>query len=106
MLAQLAAWLIVAYVGFALLWERWAADVAESHTTYTQLVRFRSPQALSSWVTALLAVLDSAALFLPLSPRGRAGDPGPAVLRRACLARRLGREKGRGPGWDGCLVWC
>ena len=41
-------------------WERWAADVAESHTTYLPLVRFRSPQALSSWVTSLLAVLDSA----------------------------------------------
>ena len=24
-------------------WERWAADVAESHTTYLPLVRFRSP---------------------------------------------------------------
>ena len=45
-------------------WERWAADVAESHTTYLPLVRFRSPKPLSSWVTALLAVLDSAALYL------------------------------------------
>ena len=25
-------------------WERWAADVAESHTTYLPLVRFRSPR--------------------------------------------------------------
>ena len=49
-------------------WERWAADVAESHTTYLPLVRFRSPRPKSSWVTALLAVLDSAALFLSLSP--------------------------------------
>src|SRR6266540_2028894 len=31
-------------------WERWAADVAESHTTYLPLVRFRSPRPLSSWV--------------------------------------------------------
>ena len=50
-------------------WERWAADVAESHTTYLTLVRFRSPGALSSWVTSLLAVLDSAALYLSLSPK-------------------------------------
>src|SRR5229473_6654428 len=49
-------------------WESWAADVVESHTTYPVLVRFRSPGPLSSWVTALLAVLDSAALFLALSP--------------------------------------
>jgi hypothetical protein len=62
------------------LWERWAADIAESHTTYLPLVRFRSPGALSSWVTSLLAVLDSAAMFLALSP-GQA----PEVPARLCL---------------------
>jgi hypothetical protein len=61
-------------------WERWAADVAESHTTYLPLVRFRSPRPLSSWVTALLAVLDSAALFLALSPK-----TAPVVPARLCL---------------------
>jgi hypothetical protein len=61
-------------------WERWAADVAESHTTYLPLVRFRSPKPLSSWVTALLAVLDSAALFLALSP-----EAAPTVPARLCL---------------------
>ncbi|HEV2450624.1 MAG TPA: hypothetical protein VGS62_01700 [Streptosporangiaceae bacterium] len=62
------------------LWERWAADVAESHTTYLPLIRFRSPRALSSWVTALLAVLDSAALMLSLSPKAA-----PTVPARLCL---------------------
>jgi hypothetical protein len=61
-------------------WERWAADIAESHTTYLPLVRFRSPGALSSWVTSLLGVLDSAALFLALSP-----GAAPAVPARLCL---------------------
>jgi hypothetical protein len=61
-------------------WERWAADVAESHTTYLPLVRFRSPRPLSSWVTALLAVLDSAALLLALSPQSA-----PVVPARLCL---------------------
>lgn len=61
-------------------WERWAADVAESHTAYLPLVRFRSPRPLSSWVTALLAVLDSAALFLALSPKSA-----PVVPARLCL---------------------
>jgi hypothetical protein len=61
-------------------WESWAADVAESHTTYPVLVRFRSPGTLSSWVTALLAVLDSAALFLALSP-----GAAPVVPARLCL---------------------
>jgi hypothetical protein len=61
-------------------WESWAADVAESHTTYPVLVRFRSPGPLSSWVIALLAVLDSAALFLALSP-----GAAPVVPARLCL---------------------
>jgi len=61
-------------------WESWGADVAESHTTYPVLVRFRSPEALSSWVISLLAVLDSAALFLALSPQAA-----PVVPARLCL---------------------
>jgi hypothetical protein len=61
-------------------WERWSADIAESHTTYLPLTRFRSPLPFSSWVTALLAVLDSAALFLALSPAAA-----PEVPARLCL---------------------
>jgi hypothetical protein len=70
-------------------WERWAADVGESHTTYLPLVRFRSPQPYSSWVTSLLAVLDSAALILCLAP-----EEAPTVPARLCLRsgfRCLGR---------------
>ena len=73
-------------------WERWAADVAESHTTYLPLVRFRSPKPLSSWVTALLAVLDSAALFLALSPQSA-----PEVPARLCLRSGF-RASPRWPG--------
>jgi hypothetical protein len=68
-------------------WERWSSDVGESHTTYLPLVRFRSPQPYSSWVTALLSVLDSAALILTLSP-----EEAPTVDARLCLRS----------GW-GCL---
>jgi hypothetical protein len=82
-------------------WERWAADVAESHTTYLPLVRFRSPRPLSSWVTGLLAVLDSAALVLVLSPQlGRQYSV--EVPARLCL--RSGflcfRDVGRAMGFD------
>ncbi|EWT03165.1 hypothetical protein N865_01765 [Intrasporangium oryzae NRRL B-24470] len=68
---------------FYLGWERWAADVSESHANYPVLMRFRSPAKYSSWVVALVAVMDSAALWLALSP-GRA----PAVEAR--LALRMG----------------
>lgn len=50
-------------------WEVWAADVAESHSAYFMLPFFRSPDPLRSWLTGLLAVLDSAALYLSLSPK-------------------------------------
>src|ERR1700726_2328967 len=86
-------------------WESWAADVAESHTTYPVLVRFRSPEALSSWVISLLAVLDSAALFLALSP-----EAAPVVPARLCLrggfrcfnriARTMGFDTPEEPGPD------
>ena len=61
-------------------WERFAADIAESHTTYLPLVRFRSPRKYSSWVIALLSVLDSAALYLALAP-----GAAPTVTARLCL---------------------
>jgi hypothetical protein len=49
-------------------WEQWAADFSESHTTYTVLLLFRSPDPWSSWVLALLSVLDAAAMHLALNP--------------------------------------
>jgi hypothetical protein len=86
-------------------WERWAADVAESHTTYLPLVRFRSPRPLSSWVTALLAVLDSAALFLALSPKSAPVVPARMCLRSGFLcfnqiARAMGIEVPEEPDPD------
>jgi hypothetical protein len=49
-------------------WERWAADVTESHTNYPVLINFRSPHPLRSWIVGLIAVMDSAALYLALCP--------------------------------------
>lgn len=49
-------------------WETWCADVAETHSSYPMLLFFRSPDPLRSWLTALLAVLDSAALYNALCP--------------------------------------
>jgi hypothetical protein len=66
-------------------WERWASDVGESHCAFLPLVRFRSPRPLSSWVTALLAMLDSAALFLALSPQAAPVVPARLFLRSGFL---------------------
>jgi len=45
-------------------WERWVADILESHMSYPMLVLFRSPHDNTSWVTSLGAVLDAATLLL------------------------------------------
>jgi hypothetical protein len=49
-------------------WERWAADVSESHTTYPALIYMRSPHPTNSWLVGLIAVLDSAALYMAVCP--------------------------------------
>ena len=61
-------------------WEQWSADVSESHSTYVTLIWFRSPRPLSSWVTAQLAILDAAALYLALLP-----DGSDLIQARLCL---------------------
>lgn len=49
---------------FWLEWERWFAEIEESHTSYLALPFFRSSRHERSWITAAGAVLDSAALRL------------------------------------------
>jgi hypothetical protein len=51
-------------------WERWSADVAESHSTYPSLLYLRSPRSTNSWIVSLLAVMDAAALILAIDPDG------------------------------------
>jgi hypothetical protein len=45
-------------------WERWVADVLETHMSYPLLTLFRSPHDNTSWVTSLGSVLDAATLIL------------------------------------------
>jgi hypothetical protein len=66
--------------GFYAEWERLAADITESHQTYLPLIYFRSHRPLASWVTSLLGVLDSAALYLALCP-----STAPIIPARLCL---------------------
>jgi hypothetical protein len=64
-------------------WERWAADLAETHSTYLTLCWLRSPRPYSNWLIALLSVMDAAALHLSLTPST-------APTLRARLALRSG----------------
>ncbi len=56
-------------------WERWSAEVLDSHVAYPILGYFRSSHDNESWVSALGAVLDAASLVLTTVrgvPRGQA----------------------------------
>lgn len=45
-------------------WERWAADLLESHISYPVLIYFRSQHDNESWLSAITAVLDACALII------------------------------------------
>lgn len=49
-------------------WEFSAASIIESHTNYPWLVVFRSPRATESWLTCMLAVLDSIGILEAAAP--------------------------------------
>lgn len=68
-------------------WESWFVDVEESHSTFTSLIFFRSPNPYRSWITTAGALLDTAALSLsvldqPFSP------PAALCLRSGYLSLR------------------
>jgi hypothetical protein len=77
--------------GFFADWEKWAADVLDSHLAYPLLAYFRSSHDSESWVSALGAVLDAATLLMTTvadQPRG------PAKLMYA-MGRHLVEDLGR-----------
>jgi hypothetical protein len=45
-------------------WERWAAELLESHISYPLLCYFRSQHTNQSWLGALTAILDTCALMV------------------------------------------
>jgi Ion channel len=65
-------------------WERWAAEVLESHVSYPILCYYRSQHDNQSWLAALTAVLDACALLISVAPSGAA--------RQAQLTFAMGRH--------------
>jgi hypothetical protein len=85
---------------FYSLWERWAAEVAESHTNYPVLIRFRSPQPYTSWLIGLLAVMDSAALLLALCPSRARIEPRLCLRMGFTTLRAIAVALGIPVDWD------
>src|SRR5262249_52410185 len=69
-------------------WERLAADIGESHANYPVLLVFRSPRPYRSWVIALLAVMDAAAMHLALAPTAAPVPTARLMLRSGFTALR------------------
>ena len=61
-------------------WERWSAELLESHISYPLLCYYRSQHNNQSWLCALTAILDTSSLLIA-GVRGTRGPPGPAHLR-------------------------
>ncbi len=49
-------------------WERWAAEILESHVSYPILCYYRSQHDNQSWLAALTAILDTCALLISVVP--------------------------------------
>ncbi len=75
-------------------WERWSAELLESHISYPLLCYFRSQHTNQSWIGALTAILDTAALLMRMECAGN----------RACGKAATdvcdGAPRAGGPGAD------
>lgn len=92
-------------------WERWAAEVLDTHVAYPLLGFFRSSHDNLSWISALGTVLDAASLVLTTIegvPRGEAelfrGVGSHLVEDIVNLGFRLGVKPGAGPATAGAGV--
>jgi len=65
-------------------WERWSAEVLESHLSYPVLSYFRSQHDNESWLAALTTILDACALVMTALPQG--------PLRQARLTFAIARH--------------
>lgn len=70
-------------------WERWFAELEESHLTYPALVFFRSPQPDRSWVSAAGTMLDAASLSTSCLVGRHVGSAGLCIRSGFLALRRI-----------------
>jgi hypothetical protein len=68
-------------------WERWSAELMESHLSYPVLAYFRSQHDNQSWIAALTAILDTCALLKAgmVGPCEKQADLTFAIARHAVV---------------------
>jgi hypothetical protein len=84
-------------------WERWSAELLESHISFPVLAFYRSQHDNQSWVAALTTILDVCALVIAAAEAGPVRDARLtfAIARHAVadMCKVLGRRP-RSPGTD------
>lgn len=68
-------------------WEKWFADLQETHTSYPALNFFRSPHPYVSWLTAAGTVLDASAIYVSIV-RSERNPQAEIMVRAGFLALR------------------
>ena len=68
-------------------WERWSAQLLETHISYPQLAYYRSQHSNQSWLGALVTILDASAFLIAVrsSPESRQADRTFAMARHALV---------------------
>jgi hypothetical protein len=69
------------------VWERWAAEISESHTNFPVLIQMRSARPFRNWLIALLCVMDAAAIQMSLNP-SLPQDTARLMLRQGVMCLR------------------
>jgi len=75
-------------------WERWAADVSESHVNYPVLIHIRSAAPWRNWLIACLSIMDAAAMHLALNPSLPQGPSRIALRQCFVMVREVARADG------------
>jgi hypothetical protein len=70
-------------------WERWCAEMLETHVSYPILCYYRSQHDNQSWLAALTAVLDTCALLITTIDSSKHGG---SIPRQAQLTFAIGRH--------------
>jgi Ion channel len=88
-------------------WEKWAAEVLESHLAYPILLFFRSTHDHESWVSAIGAILDATTLLLTTVEGGPRGQARATRALGSHLVEDIGRSFGfllRDRPRDGAMI--
>ena len=75
-------------------WERWAAEVGESHTNFPVLIQMRSARPNRNWLISLLCVMDAAAMHMSLNPKEPQGSMRVAIRQGVVCMQELCKVEG------------